>query len=93
MSSLASTVALEEEPEFQPSLGREIPPPVDPPHLRVDRATVDVPGWLIRELKADYGRGATTDEGRPLGDRPEVMAWLESLDRRGTTRARSRDVR
>jgi hypothetical protein len=90
MSSLASAIDLDEEPEFESPLGRESPPPIDPPRPRADRAAVDMPGWLIRDLKADYGRGAKTDEGRALGDRPEVVAWLESL---GTIRARPRDVR
>jgi hypothetical protein len=33
----------------------------------------DVPATLLKELRTDYG------PGQPLGDRPEVRAWLESL--------------
>jgi hypothetical protein len=77
MSRALSTFA--EDLGLELCLAPETPPPIVPPAPRRPSAFAGGPNRLLRELRADYGCGAVTDEGRALGDRPEVVAWLESL--------------
>jgi hypothetical protein len=72
---------IDPDPEFEPALGPEVPPSLAAPGPRVGPRFAEVSPRLIRGLKAEYGRGIVTDEGRRIGDLPEVGAWLDSLGR------------
>lgn len=42
-------------------------------------AFVEVSAGLIKTLKREYGQGVATNEGRAIGDLPEVAEWIRSL--------------
>jgi hypothetical protein len=68
------------ELEFDESLPPEIPPGIEDPAPRERTDVVEVSAKFLAELRRDYGQGRPTDEGRRLGDLPEVAVWLESLE-------------
>lgn len=61
---------------------RDDPPGFDPPGPRLPIRPADLSAGFIAELRRDYSPGVPSDEGRTLGDLPEVRAWLDSLHRR-----------
>lgn len=61
------------------SLPPEQPPGFPAPGPRHEPAFVEVSAGLIKTLKRDYGQGVATNEGRAIGDLPEVAEWIRSL--------------
>jgi hypothetical protein len=71
--------AIENEAEADDSLPADEPPMIKPPPVYHRPDIVEVSGRFIASLKRHYGRGVATDEGRRIGDIPEVADWLASL--------------
>ena len=73
------TTAAEAEPDGDDLLPPEIRPVIDPPGPYRRPAVVSVSERLVASLRKDYAPGRPTDDGRRIGDLPEVATWLETL--------------
>ena len=65
--------------EVDAAIPPEVAPDIDPPGPYRRPAVVSVSERLVASLRKDYAPGIPTDDGRRIGDLPEVRDWLDNL--------------